>query len=64
MSAITLCSTMPKYEKYREAWELLREATMCEEPASQPEEIAVGPGIARMQGAMNAFRRMLESGGR
>ena len=78
MSAITLCSTMPKYEKYREAWDLLRipllaksarrgvpdasELEEVEEPAS--EEKPLGPGVARMQGAMNAFRRMMEKGGR
>ena len=31
MGAISLCSTMPKYEEYREAWHLLREAAGCEE---------------------------------
>lgn len=83
MSAITLCSTMPKYEQYREAWQLLKtsllaksarngapagEASGCEEAAeetgSEPEETTVGPGIARMQGAMNFFRSYLEKGGR
>ncbi|HEX7895712.1 MAG TPA: group I intron-associated PD-(D/E)XK endonuclease [Terriglobales bacterium] len=61
MSAICLCSTMPKYERYREAWDLLREATACEEveQTARPEESAIGPGFARMQGAMNAFRRMM-----
>ena len=103
MSAITLCSTMPKYEKYREAWGLLkspllpkeraemghpaRNATperenraswgprngatessegeeVAEESASEQEARPIGPGVARMQGAMNAFQRMMEKGGR
>jgi hypothetical protein len=67
MSAITLCSTMPKYERYREAWDLLREATACEEieePAGEPEEIPVGPAVAQMQRAMSAFRHYLERGAR
>lgn len=67
MSAICLCSTMPKYERYREAWDLLREATACEEieeAAHEPERARIGPGLARMQGAMTAFRRMMERGGR
>jgi hypothetical protein len=67
MSAITLCSTMPKYEKYREAWDLLREASGCgdgaEEPVSELEEAPMGPAVARMQGAMKFFRRYLEKGG-
>jgi len=77
MSAICLCSTMPKYEKYKEAWDLLREASGCEEthfsqnqgevghPAvSDPKERPMGPGMARMQAAMNSFRNYLEKGGR
>jgi hypothetical protein len=68
MSAICLCSTMPKYEKYREAWDLLREASGGEEPAdetvSEPEEGPVGPAMTRMQGAFNSFRNYLEKGGR
>ena len=65
LGSICLCSTMPKYEKYREAWELLREATADEEVEEgvHSEETAIGPGFARMQGAMNAFRRMMERGG-
>jgi hypothetical protein len=76
MSAITLCSTMPKYERYREAWDLLREASGCEEDPLKPEsglngapidefeERPMGPGMARMQMAMNYFRNYLEKGGR
>jgi hypothetical protein len=68
MSAICLCSTMPKYEEYREAWDLLREATgvgeAAEEVVSEPRETPVGAGVARMQAAMNSFRNYLEKGGR
>jgi len=76
MSAVTLCSTMPKYEKYREAWFLLREATCddshfsqnegeVEQPdASKQNESPSGPAVARMRGAMNFFRSHLEKGGR
>jgi len=80
MGAISLCSTMPKYEEYREAWHLLREATGCKEsetshfsqnqgemghpPASEQQEIPRGPAVARMQTARNFFRNYLERGGR
>jgi hypothetical protein len=108
LGAICLCSTMPKYEWYREAWHLLRKATgseeshfsqnqgdappqghprllrtllaksarngapevsgvgeeAAEEPVSEVTETPVGPGLARMQGAMNYFRNYLEKGGR
>jgi hypothetical protein len=59
-----------KYEQYREAWHLLREASGCEESnfsQSQGEsdpQIPAGPATARMQGAMNFFRDYLEKGGR
>ena len=68
MSAICLCSTMPKYEQYREAWHLLREAAECgeaaEETVIEPEERPMGPGLARMQAALNSFRHFMEKGGR
>ena len=68
MGAITLCSTMPKYEQYREAWNLLREASAigetAEEAVSEPDETPMGPGLARMQGAMNYFQNYLQKGGR
>ena len=64
--SISLCTTEVgegKYERYREAWDLLREATEgVEEPAHEPEQSPMGPGFARMQGALNAFRRMMEKG--
>jgi hypothetical protein len=50
------------------------EAAGCEEsdvsqnqdapPVSEPEETPMGPGFARMQGALNFFRNCLEKGGR
>jgi hypothetical protein len=79
MGAICLCSTMPKYEQYREAWNLLRKASGCGESSEEavsaefdfsrnqgevhPEPL-VGPAVARMSGAMNFFRNYLEKGGR
>jgi len=67
-SAISLCSTMPKYEQYREAWNLLREASGCEdlseEDESKAEESSAGPAVARMLGAFSSFRNYLEKGGR
>jgi hypothetical protein len=66
--------TWAKFEKYREAWDLLREATGCEEgnlsedqgdaPVSETQESAAGPAVSRMQTAMNSFRNYLEKGGR
>jgi hypothetical protein len=76
MSAITLCSTMPKYEKYREAWDLLREASEYGESPLEPkegsngtpvdefEETPRGPAFARMQAAMNSYRGYIEKSGR
>jgi len=46
---------------------LLREAggeEAAEEAVSEPEEMPMGPAVARMQGAMNYFRNYLEKGGR
>jgi PD-(D/E)XK endonuclease len=66
--SLCLCSPRAKYEEYREAWHLLREASGCgdeaEESVSEPEETPMGPGVARMQGALNFFRNYLEKGGR
>jgi len=79
MGAICLCSTMPKYEQYREAWKLLKAASGCEEaeePVSDESDFSqkhgemghpqtpAGPAVARLQGAMNLFRNYLEKGGR
>jgi hypothetical protein len=68
LGAISLCSTMPKYEQYREAWQLLREASGCEESSDEAvrglEERLMGRAVQRMQGALNFFRDSLEKGGR
>ena len=74
MGAISLCSTMPKYGEYREAWHLLREAVGCEvsqgagdqaeDTAVSEREIPAGSAVARMQTAGNFFRSYLEKGGR
>jgi len=79
LASICLCSPEAKYEAYREAWHLLQEAAGCEEshfsqnqgevghpeePVGESEETPVGPGLARMQAAMNSFRHYLEKGGR
>lgn len=78
LGAITLCSTMPKYERYREAWDLLREASgdphFCQNQAevrhprdevgSDAEDAPMGPAMTRMQSALTFFRNSLEKGGR
>jgi hypothetical protein len=72
LKSISLCTTgsEAKYEKYREAWDLLREAAGCEEvvtaeePVAEAVPTAVGPGLARIETAMNYFRRYMERGGR
>ena len=78
---LSLCTvdTWAKFEKYREAWHLLKSPLLakparngaptgsCEEaedPVSEPEETTMGPGLGRMQAAMNSFRNYLEKGGR
>jgi hypothetical protein len=76
LGSICLCSTMPKYEQYREAWNLLREASGCEEShssqkgemgqpqVSDPETTSMGPAVQRLMGALNFYRNALEKGGR
>lgn len=65
MSAICLCSTMPKYEQYREARQLLKKAGYEDpEEVSEAEEVPAGAAVARMQDAMNYFRNYLVKGGR
>jgi len=69
LRSISLCTMgcEAKYEEYREAWHLLREASGCgaeEEPVSEPENAPVGPGLARMQTAINSFRNHMEKSGR
>lgn len=75
--SICLCSPMPKYERYREAWDLLlREVAGVEESPLEPkagsngppngefEETPMGTAITRMMSAFNFFRSSLEKGGR
>jgi hypothetical protein len=78
LGSICLCSAMPKYERYREAWELLKEASVDSHFSEQRGEVghpkdergsedlgaSRGPAFARMQAAMNSFRGYLEKGGR
>jgi hypothetical protein len=57
-----------RYEDYREAWQLLREASEVGEPeegveeVTEPEPAKVAPSSAlgRMEAAGNYFRRYLE----
>lgn len=77
LGALSLCSTMPKYERYREAWELLREASGGDDAplSEQRGEVGLaqvdesgnaprGRAFERMQTAMNSYRSYLEKGGR
>jgi len=70
--SICLCSPQAKYEAYREAWHLLREAaepgqeteacaeeSAAEESVERPHTGAFG----RLEKAMNFFQRQLERGG-
>jgi len=70
---LTLCSNSGEvnFEEYREAWHLLREAAGVEEETaaghrgeSVGEEVAMGAGLQRVQGAFDFFRRQLGKGGR
>src|SRR5260370_4458762 len=77
-STLSLCTvgTWAKFEQYREAWDLLRKATGCEEShfsenqgeaghpeVRDPEERPMGPGMARIPTATNFFLDSLEHGG-
>jgi len=72
---VTLCSNFEgaNFEEYREAWHLLREtagmeeetaAPHPEESAAEAEEVAVGPGVQRVQRSFDFFRRQLGKCGR
>jgi PD-(D/E)XK endonuclease len=76
LKSISLCTTglgsEAKYEKYREAWGLLRKASETGDSESSAEQSSVvGPapgalpatGLARMAAAANYYRRYLEDGG-
>ncbi len=72
LKSISLCTTglgsEAKYEKYREAWGLLRKASEIGDATGSVEEAsAVVPGavqpssaVGRMQAAANAFTRYME----
>ena len=61
MKMISLASSQGRYEEYREAWHLLREAAACEEePEAQP--IAEGPVVRRMRASFDFVRNHFEKG--
>lgn len=72
MRSVTLCVPSGKYEKYREAWELLREAVgemagteesvTAESPVKElgRGEIHSGGALGRMEGAFAYMRRRME----
>jgi PD-(D/E)XK endonuclease len=71
MRSVTLMSATSRYEKYREAWELLREAVMGPEAAGVQENKAEegevsasipGTAMARLEVSMNFFRRSAGKG--
>jgi hypothetical protein len=70
---VTLCSNSEeaKFEEYREAWHLLREAAGMEAATADPEERAAeaeeetkGPAEERVQNTFDFMRRRLGKGGR
>lgn len=72
---VTLCSNSgeAKFEEYREAWHLLREAAGMEEETAAPYpegsgdeagEALPGPAVQRVQNTFDFFRRQMEKGGR
>ena len=71
-ASICLCSPESRFEEYREAWHLLREAAELspetepgaeETPTSESVENSPTPALRRMEAAMNFFQRHLERGG-
>jgi hypothetical protein len=67
MRSVTLCTPTGRWEQYREAWHLLREAVGIKKETNEAEEeepIAAGkvPGSAmeRMQASMKFVRRQLD----
>jgi len=64
--ALCLCSPHGKYEQYREAWQLLREATGCEELVNEPEPQPSdeSPVVERVRASFQFMRNHLEKGGR
>jgi hypothetical protein len=65
LKSISLCTAdggEAKYEQYREAWDLLKDASKREEEeiGSKPREVVASPVIARMQSAFEHLRNHLE----
>lgn len=68
LKSISLCTMTgeAKYEKYREAWSLLRKASEVAEPESGSEEptwtepALAASGLERMEAAANYFQRYME----
>ena len=71
MRSVTLCAPTGRYEKYRDAWKLLRDAVGLSEAAesgpgksgAEAREGTAGlpsPALGRMEAALNLFRRRLE----
>jgi hypothetical protein len=75
LKSISLCTGEgeAKYERYREAWRLLREAAGIEEETAavhpeestaEAEEVPMGSAVQRVQNSFDFVRRQLEKGGR
>jgi hypothetical protein len=72
LKSISLCTTAlgseAKYEKYREAWGLLRKATAIDDPeastepspAAEPGVVPPSSAVGRMEAAVKFFQRSLE----
>ncbi len=62
----TICLSSPagRFEQYREAWHLLREAAACEEAEEEPEPqpSEESPLMARMRASVGFMRDRLEKG--
>lgn len=64
--ALSLYTEGGRYEQYREAWRLLREATRVAEVGAAEEAPVVSPvagALGRLEVSMNFFRNQLERGG-
>jgi hypothetical protein len=64
-ATICLCSPAGRFEQYREAWHLLREATACEEAEQEPEPQRSGesPFMARMRASVGFMHSHLAKSG-
>ena len=61
MRSVSLCTPTSRYEKYREAWELLREAVGIKEEANEVEEAGTpGNAMQRMEASFKFVRRQWE----